>query len=249
VLPSLVIKIEYYRTLHRGSKEPSRPGSVSCVPALEKAPISGFRATKNPLDSSFWSTFLTETASHSEIPVTHSKQTRGTFLTETRIADFGSRTVQRDAPSGLRQGTAFYPEPRRAAVPSHVCPDEETSIQLNYSSRAASSARASGCALSTGATNVNFGPLLTGLPRALFAKNSVCPRPFLTGSASQTESPVTHSKQTTAPFLTGARTHIKPARRGGACPPWREFANPHFFAPENLLLHPHPIQIFLRPTI
>ena len=32
--------------------------------------------------------------------------------------------------------------------------------------------------------------------------------PFLTGSASQTELPVTHSKQTTAPILTGARTAI-----------------------------------------
>jgi hypothetical protein len=243
VLPSLVIKIEYCRALHRRSKQPVRPSSLSCLPSActpcraDKSPITGFLATRIPSVSSFSSAFLTETASHSEIPVTHSKQTRGTFLTETRIADFGSRTVQRDAPSGLRQGTAFYPEPRRAAVPSHVCPDEETSIQLNYSSRAASSARASGCAPGAGATNVNFGPLLTGLPRAFFATDSVCPRPFLTGSASQTESPVTHSKQTTVPFLTGARTHIK------------EFANPHFSAPENLLLHRRPIQIFLRPTI
>jgi hypothetical protein len=34
-------------------------------------------------------------------------------------------------------------------------------------------------------------------------------RPFLTGSGSQTECDVTYSKQTTAPFLTGARTDIK----------------------------------------
>src|ERR1700733_4305886 len=34
-------------------------------------------------------------------------------------------------------------------------------------------------------------------------------RPFLTGSAPQTELAVTHSKQTTAPFLTGSRTAIK----------------------------------------
>src|ERR1700735_5610837 len=33
--------------------------------------------------------------------------------------------------------------------------------------------------------------------------------PFLTGSDSQTEIDVTHSKQTTEKFLTGARTHIK----------------------------------------
>jgi hypothetical protein len=34
-------------------------------------------------------------------------------------------------------------------------------------------------------------------------------RPLLTGSASQTECDVTHSKQTTGKFLTGARTHIR----------------------------------------
>ena len=42
---------------------------------------------------------------------------------------------------------------------------------------------------------------LTGLPRAFFAKGSVCASQFLTGSGSQTEFAVTHSKQTTAPFL------------------------------------------------
>jgi hypothetical protein len=36
--------------------------------------------------------------------------------------------------------------------------------------------------------------------------------PFLTGSASQTEFDVTHSKQTTGEFLTGARTAIKVAQ-------------------------------------
>jgi hypothetical protein len=243
VLPSLVIKIEYCRALHQGSKEPSRPGSLSCVPALEKAPISRCPATKKPSISTFAAAFLTETASHSEIVVTHSKQTTATFLTETRIA-----------PVGLRQGTAFYAELRSAAapesrvvnrlrqgtpsaVPSLVCSDEKGGIQLNYSVRAASSARPSGCALDSGATNVNFGPFPTGLPGAFFAKNSVSLSPFLTGSASQTELPVTHSKQTTATFLTGARMHIK------------EFANPHFSAPKNLLLHRRPIQIFLRPTI
>jgi hypothetical protein len=34
-------------------------------------------------------------------------------------------------------------------------------------------------------------------------------RPLLTGTASQTEFALTHSKQTTEKFLTGARTHIK----------------------------------------
>jgi hypothetical protein len=46
---------------------------------------------------------------------------------------------------------------------------------------------------------------LTGLPRAFFAKGSVCTSKFLTGSASQTEFAVTNSKQTTGAFLTGSR--------------------------------------------
>jgi hypothetical protein len=234
VLPSLVIKIEYCRALHRGSKEPSRPGSLSCPPALEKAPISRLPATKKPSILTFAAAFLTETASHSEIAVTDSKQTGETFLTETRIA-----------PVGLRQGTAFYAELRSAAapesrvvnrlrqgtpsaVPSLVCPDEEKSF------RAGSPALAFACTVETPFCPSAF---LTGLPRAFFAKNSVSLSPFLTGSASQTESSVTHSKQTTETSLTGARMHIK------------ESANPHFSAPKNLLLHRRPIQIFLRPTI
>jgi hypothetical protein len=44
-----------------------------------------------------------------------------------------------------------------------------------------------------------------GLPRALSTKGSVCSTPFLTGSGSQTELVVTHSKQTTVTFLTGSR--------------------------------------------
>src|ERR1700733_909583 len=46
--------------------------------------------------------------------------------------------------------------------------------------------------------------------------------PFLTGSWSQTEFDVTHSKQTTEKFLTGARTHIK------------DFDFSHDFAPPTL---------------
>jgi hypothetical protein len=46
---------------------------------------------------------------------------------------------------------------------------------------------------------------LEGLPRASFAKGSVCVSTFLTGFTSQTEFAVTHSKQKTATFLTGSR--------------------------------------------
>ena len=46
---------------------------------------------------------------------------------------------------------------------------------------------------------------LEGLPRAVFAKGSVCINTFLPGSAQQVEFAVTHSKQTTATFLPGSR--------------------------------------------
>jgi hypothetical protein len=46
---------------------------------------------------------------------------------------------------------------------------------------------------------------LEGLPRAVFAKGSVCATTFLPGFAQQVEMPVTHSKQTTATFLPGSR--------------------------------------------
>jgi hypothetical protein len=50
-----------------------------------------------------------------------------------------------------------------------------------------------------------FNTSLPGLPRAVFAKGSVCLDTFLPGSAQQVEIAVTHSKQTTATFLPGSR--------------------------------------------
>jgi hypothetical protein len=44
-----------------------------------------------------------------------------------------------------------------------------------------------------------------GLPRAFFAKGSVCSPAFLPGSAQYVECDVTHSKQTAATFLPGSR--------------------------------------------
>jgi hypothetical protein len=138
-------------------------------------------------------------------------------------------------------------------VPSLVCPDEERGIQLNYSFRAGRhgfrvnpdrihpericEGRASGCVLIPGVTNVHFGPFPTGSRKATFAMGLVLPSPFLTGSASQTESSVTHSKQTTATFLTGSRIAQL------------AFSNLRVLAFQNLMSHRRPIQIFLRPTI
>ena len=51
---------------------------------------------KNGVERVAKSAFLTETNPHSEIAVTHSKQTTATFLTETRIAHFAFRMVSRE---------------------------------------------------------------------------------------------------------------------------------------------------------
>ena len=50
------------------------------------------------------------------------------------------------------------------------------------------------------------------LSGALLSQDLPRQRPFLTGSAPQTEIDVTCSKQTTKKFLTGSRTHIKESR-------------------------------------
>ena len=162
-----MIKIEYCRTLHRGSKEPSRPGPLSSLRAVENSRAPGFRATTDHSISSLAAAFLPGSGKYVECDVTLSKQTTATFL-----------------PGGT-----------------------------------------------------------TASQRLTLRDEFLCPRPFLTGSAPQTELTVTHSKQTLEKILTGARIAIKLARRGG------EFANPGFSAPQNLLLHRRPIQIFLRPTI
>jgi hypothetical protein len=170
-----VIKIEYRRPLHLGSKEPSYPGSLSCLPATDKAPRSRFPATKKPSVSYYAPAFLPGSGKYVECDVTHSKQTPATFLPGSRIASHGSR-----------QGTA-------SAVPSLVCHDEEKSF------RAGSLARDFTCALACP------GEFPAGLPRALFVKGSVCSIPFLTETASHSELSVTQSKQKAATFLTGSR--------------------------------------------
>jgi hypothetical protein len=208
-----VIKIEYCRALHRGSKEPSRPGSPSYPPTSEKAPTSRFPAAKMPPVSCIAPAFLPGSGKYVECDVTHSKQTTTRFLPGSRIA-----------PHGSRQGTAFYPRLRRAAVPSLVCHDEEKSFRAGSLARAFT--RALACP----------GEFPAGLPRAFFVKGLVCSIPFLTETASHSEMAVTHSKQRIATFLTGARIAQI------------EISMPHVLASQNLLLNPRPIQIFLRPT-
>jgi hypothetical protein len=100
--------------------------------------------------------FLTETDSHSEIVVTHSKQRSGAFLTGTRIGYQAIRNLTNLLPGMLAGGRGSR---------SLFCPP-------------------------------------TALIFIGFCEEF---RPFLTGSAPQTEFDVTLSKQTTEKFLTGAR--------------------------------------------
>ena len=117
----------------------------------------------------------------------------------------------------------------------YALPEEST--RLNYSFRAASLARVFGCGRSEESTTAThslravspaqafmfFRPLESSTPLThTFRVNPerirperICQEqiaPFLTGSAPQTELAVTHSKQTTAPFLTGSKTAIKESR-------------------------------------
>ena len=85
MLPSLVIKTEYSRALHRGSKESSRAGSLPSFPS-EKALISHFPAKTKTSTSSFGAAFLPGSVLRVESDVTHSKQRIATFLPGARTA-------------------------------------------------------------------------------------------------------------------------------------------------------------------
>ena len=142
-----------------------------------------------------------------ESDVTYSKQTTAPFLP-------GART----APRGLRQGTAFYPEPRRAAVPNAAQPSGVSTPEAR-------------CHARTSIANALSNRELQLLERRLtHRKQTIAPRSnrelstnrcrgnshavipvptFLTETRSHSEFIVTHSKQTTAPFLTGSRIATK----------------------------------------
>src|ERR1700683_3241710 len=86
---------------------PQRRGpSASATPPI----LNGFDPDPANIHHCFLA-FLPGSGLRGESDVTYSKQTTAPFLP-------GART----APRGLRQGTAFYPEPRRAAVPNAAQP-------------------------------------------------------------------------------------------------------------------------------
>jgi hypothetical protein len=153
----------------------------NAIPTSRQPVIPSFPAQKKPSISSFPTAFLPGSAQYVESDVTHSKQTTATFLPGSRIASHG-----------LRQGTAL-------AVPSLVCPGEEGAI--HYSFRAGSPARAFARTLDPDTATVDFSSFLPGATTEQCHAPGTLNSAFLTGSDTQTEFDVTHSKQTTKKFL------------------------------------------------
>src|ERR1700677_5188312 len=91
-----------------GARTPSVQRGPS-VPATLPI-LNGFEQDSASMHRCFLA-FLPGSGLRVECDVTYSKQTTAPFLP-------GART----APRGLRQGTAFYPEPRRAALPNAAQP-------------------------------------------------------------------------------------------------------------------------------
>jgi hypothetical protein len=237
VLPSLVTKIEYCRTLHRGSKEPSRPGSLSRLPATDHAPSSRFPATKKPSVSSFASAFLPGlpraffakgsvcqgaflpgSGLRVESDVTRSKPTAATFLPGSRIACCHARTSLANA---LSNRELHLLEPTLTHRKQTIAPRPNRELSTNPYFR-----------------NSVLRSVRTSLSFTLTKEGPLAPShcSVLTGSGLRTELSVTRSKQTTATFLTGSRI----ARLA--------ILHARFLTFENLTSHRRPIQIFLRPT-
>jgi len=204
-------------------KSDARVPSMRCGPSAPTtlAFLNGFDQDPANIHLCFLA-FLPGSGLRVECDVTYSKQTTAPFLPGSRIA-----------PHGLRQGTPFYAELRSAAVPnasqsSGVSAPEvrchaRTSIANALSNRELqllepclihskqTIAPRSNRELSTNRCRGNshaviaIPSFLPGLPRAFFAKGSVCTSTFLPGSGLQVEFAATHSKQTTAPLLPGSR--------------------------------------------
>ncbi len=138
--------------------------------------------------------FLPGSGLRVELAVTHSKQTAAPLLPGSRIARCHTRGSIANA---LSNRELELLEPRLTHRKQTIAP---------RSNRELSTIRCRGISHAV----VPILTFLTGLPRAFFAKGSVCTSTFLTGSGSQTESSVAHSKQTAAPFLTGSRIVTTP---------------------------------------
>jgi hypothetical protein len=125
--------------------------------------------------------FLSGTGSHIEFVATYSKQKTAPFLPGARTPQFGSRTLSRDAHCRARSSIANALSNRELQL-----------LELTLTHRKQTIAPRSNRELSTNPCRATSRAVIP-IPR------------FLTETASHSEFTVTHSKQTTAPFLTGAR--------------------------------------------
>jgi hypothetical protein len=118
VLAFFVIKIEQLQVVRKNSAKVRLAHLVSNLPTTGNSSVlTGKLGTKN-LDFGLKNAseqgdkhvFLTETDSQTEFPVTHSKQTTASFLTETRIARFRTLQLRRQSPAaGALTSNVFAP--------------------------------------------------------------------------------------------------------------------------------------------
>ena len=165
------------------------PSARLAATLLADLPRSLFYTSHSSLATRHCSTFLPGSGLRVESDVTHSKQTTAPFLPGSRIARCHARSSTAIA---LSNRELELLEPRLTLRKQTIAPRSNRELSTNR------------CRFNSHAA-MPVLTFLTGLPRAFFAKGSVCAPRFLTGTASQTEFAVTHSKQTTAPFLTGSR--------------------------------------------
>jgi hypothetical protein len=184
-----------------GARTPSVQRGLSAPTTLPI--LNGFDQAPANIHRCFLA-FLPGSGLRVESDVTYSKQATAPSLPGARTAQFGSRTLSRDAHCHARSSIANALSNRELRL-----------LEQRLTHRKQTIAPRSNRELSTNRCRFNSRSViptqtfLTGLPRAFFAKGSVCATRFLTGSGMQTKFAVTHSKKTTAPFLTGSRIVTK----------------------------------------
>jgi hypothetical protein len=151
-------------------------------------PLNGFHQDPANIHRCFLG-FLPGSGLRVEFAVTRSKQTAAPFLPGSRIARCHARSAIADA---LSNRELELLEPILTHRKQTIAPRSNRELSTNR------------CRANSHAV-IPILTFLTGLPRAFFANGSVCAARFLPGSGLRVEFAVTHSKQTTAPFLTGSR--------------------------------------------
>jgi hypothetical protein len=165
----------------RGKKSDARiPSMRRVLSASATLPLlNGFDQHPTKIHRRF-PAFLPGSDLQVEFAVTHSKQTTAPFLPGSRIARCHARSSTAIA---LSNRELELLESRLTHRKQTIAPRSNRELSTNR------------CRVNSRAV-IPIPTFLTGLPRAFFAKGSVCAPRSLTGTASQTEFAITHSKQT-----------------------------------------------------